>query len=194
MTAEVAVEYDADGRTRASHRLTGQLDLTTGDADVTVSRSGRPDFRRLSIEGTLFDQVPGSSTWIRSRVDGQGLIGSDVRAVFDVLSRVTDVQRVPADADRTRISGTLPLADALRISGLSMEDVSALSRLGASARVEVTADIDPAGFIIAWEQRITGETESLGVVTVVTTARFSDYGQVVLVEVPEGEIVDAPGE
>jgi hypothetical protein len=194
VSADVEVEYRADDRVRSQHRILGLLDLTTGDADVTLTRTGRPDFRRLSLDGSLIDQVPGSGTWIRSRVDGQGLVGTDVRDVFNALSRLQAVQRIPSDADRTRISGTLPLADALRISGLSQEDISTLSRLGDSARIEVTADIDQAGFIIAWEQRITGETETLGSISVTTVARFSDYGQVVVVELPDGEILDAPGE
>jgi hypothetical protein len=190
---DVRVEYTADSQVRSDHRFVGMLDLSSGDADGTVNRLGRPEFRRLSIAGSLIDQIPGTSSWLRSNVNGQGLIGTDTSAVFDALAGLQNVN-AESISGGNRFSGTLPARDALRISGLPQEDVAALTASIDGATVAVTVDVDANGFITAWTQRITVDSETLGSVEVVTTAILSEYGQVVIVETPSGEILDAPGE
>jgi hypothetical protein len=193
VAVDIRVQSTADGQTRADHRFTGLLDLSSGDADGTVNRAGRPEFRRLSIAGTLIDQIPGTNSWLRSTVNGQGLIGTDTSAVFDVL---TELQNVSAESlgGGNRFTGTLSPRNALRISGLPQEDVAVLTASIDAATVVVTIDVDADGFITSWTQRITVDSETLGLVEVVTTAILSEYGQVVIVETPSGEILDAPGE
>jgi hypothetical protein len=193
VAVDIRVQSTADGQTRADHRFTGLLDLSSGDADGTVNRAGRPEFRRLSIAGTLIDQIPGTNSWLRSTVNGQGLIGTDTSAVFDVLAGLQNVN-VETVNGTSRFTGTLSPRDALRISGLPQEDVAALTASIDRAAVTVTVDVDANGFITSWTQRITVDSESLGSVEVVTTAILSEYGQVVIVETPSGEILDAPGE